>query len=476
MSDPALTEAAIEGAAPPRLRDALRASFRGDRYDYTSGPVGRAVILLAVPMVLEMAMESIFAVCDIFFVGRLGASAVATVGLTESLLTLVYTLAMGVAIAATAIVARRIGEGDERGAGRAAGQALLLGVIVSLVLGIGGGIYAPRWLALMGAGRDVLAVGSTYSRVMLGGSAVILFLFLINAIFRGAGDAVIAMRVLWLANGINILLGPCLIFGLGPFPRLGVTGAATATTIGRGIGALFALSRLALGKGRVRAHLRDLLPDRELLLRLTRLAASGTGQVFIGAASWIGLVRIVSVFGSDALAGYTIGIRIILFALLPSFGMSNAAATMVGQSLGARDPERAKKAAWTAGRYNLYALGAITVIFVAFARPLATIFSNDPTVIDYAAGCLRVVAAPFPIYAYGMVFTQSFNGAGDTTTPTLLNLFVFWMFEIPLAWALALPLHLGPSGVFLSIALAFVLLAIASGVLFQRGRWATRVV
>jgi putative MATE family efflux protein len=282
------------------------------------------------------------------------------------------------------------------------------------------------------------------------------------------------MRVLWLANGINILLGPCLIFGLGPFPKMGVTGAATATTIGRGIGALFALSRLVLGKGRIQAHLRDLTPDRELLLRLVRLAASGTGQILIGTASWIALVRITSRFGSDALAGYTIGIRILLFALLPSFGMSNAAATMVGQALGSGNPERARRAAWTAGKYNLVALGAIAVVFVALAHPLAWLFSNDPTVIRHAAACLRTVALGFPLYAYGMVFTQAFNGAGDTTTPTWLNFVVFWLWEIPLAWALATVVGLGPEGVFASIAIAFSTLAIASGVLFQRGGWATR--
>lgn len=474
MSDPALTEPAIEGSAPPRLRGALRASLRGDRYDYTAGPVGRAVLLLAVPMVLEMAMESVFAVCDIFFVGRLGASAVATVGLTESLLSIVYTLAMGVAIAATAIVARRIGERDEIGAGKAAGQSLLLGVVVAIVLGVIGVTFAPRLLAVMGAGGDILAVGSTYSRIMIGGSATIIFLFLINAIFRGAGDPAIAMRVLWLANAINILLGPCLIFGLGPFPKMGVTGAATATTIGRGIGALFALSRLVLGKGRIQAHLRDLTPDRELLMRLLRLAASGTGQIVIGTASWIALVRITSLFGSDALAGYTIGIRILLFALLPSFGMSNAAATMVGQALGAGDPVRAKQAAWTAGKYNLFALGLVAVVFVAFAHQLAWLFSNDPVVIGHAASCLRIVALGFPLYAFGMVFTQAFNGAGDTTTPTWLNFIVFWLWEIPLAWFLATVFHLGPEGVFISIAVAFSTLAIASGALFQRGGWATR--
>lgn len=474
MSDPALTEAAIEGSAPPRLRDALRASLRGDRYDYTAGPVGRAVLLLAVPMVLEMAMESVFAVCDIFFVGRLGASAVATVGLTESLLSIVYTLAMGVAIAATAIVARRIGERDEIGAGKAAGQSLLLGVVVAVVLGVIGVTFAPRLLAMMGAGGDILAVGSTYSRIMIGGSATIIFLFLINAIFRGAGDAAIAMRVLWLANAINIALGPCLIFGLGPFPKMGVTGAATATTIGRGVGALFALSRLVLGKGRIQAHLRDLTPDRELLMRLLRLAASGTGQIIIGTASWIALVRITSLFGSDALAGYTIGIRILLFALLPSFGMSNAAATMVGQALGAGDPARAKQAAWTAGKYNLAALGVVAIVFVVLAHPLAWLFSSDPVVIRHAASCLRIVALGFPLYAFGMVFTQSFNGAGDTTTPTWLNFIVFWLWEIPLAWLLATVFHMGPEGVFVSIAVAFSTLAIASGVLFQRGGWATR--
>ncbi|HEX8180267.1 MAG TPA: MATE family efflux transporter [Pyrinomonadaceae bacterium] len=466
-----------EAPAPPTsLWQAVRESVRGShRRDYTQGDVGRAVILLAVPMVLEMLMESIFAVCDVFFVARLGADAVATVGLTESMLTLVYTVAIGLSIGATAMVARRTGEQDPDGAARAAWQVIVLGFVVSLVVGAAGVVLAPRLLAMMGATPGVLT-HVNYMRVMLGGNASVVLLFLINAILRGAGDAAIAMRVLWLANAINILLGPCLIFGLGPFPELGVTGAAVATTIGRGTGALFAFSRLWRTDGHIRLARRHLSLAPAIIARLVRLSSTGTLQVFIAMASWVGLIRLISTFGSDALAGYTIGIRVIMFALFPSWGMSNAAATMVGQALGARKPERAERAVWRAGRYNMCFLGAVGLLFVLCANPIARLFTHEPAVLQHAADCLRIVASGFLFYAYGMVLTQSFNGAGDTWTPTLINLFIFWLWEIPLAYLLAFKFNLGPRGIFLAITLAFSTLAIVSAILFKRGKWKAKVV
>jgi putative MATE family efflux protein len=464
-------------AADTGLRTAIRQAVRGSsRHDYTEGSIGRAIMLLAVPMVLEMLMESIFAVVDVFFVARLGASAVATVGLTESLLTLIYTVAVGLSIGATAMVARRTGERDAEGAARTAVQVIALGLIMGLLLGLCGVLLAPRLLGLMGASTEVIATGANYTRVMLGGNVVIMLLFLINAVFRGAGDAAIAMRVLWLANLINILLGPCLIFGLGPFPELGVTGAAVATTIGRGTGALFAFSRLWLPGGRIRLMRRHLRLEPTVMMRLLRLSASGAFQVFIGMASWIGLIRILSSFGSDALAGYTIGIRIILFALLPSWGMSNAAATLVGQSLGAGKPDRAERAVWRAGFYNMCFLGAVGLVFVILAGSIINLFTHDPAVVPYGVACLRTVACGFLFYAYGMVITQSFNGAGDTWTPTVINLFVFWLWEIPLAYVLAIILGFGPRGVFLAITIAFSTLAVISAAIFRKGRWKARVV
>ncbi len=458
------------------LWDGIREAVRGSRRDYTQGSIGRAIMLLSIPMVLEMVMESVFAVADVFFVAKLGTDAVATVGLTESMLTLVYTMAMGLGIGTTAMIARRIGEHDPESAAHAAVQVLFLGLIVSVMLGIGGVMLAPRLLSLMGASPGVVARGATYTKVMLGGNASIMFLFLINAIFRGAGDAAVAMRVLWLANLINIGLGPCLIFGVGPFPKLGVAGAAIATSIGRGTGALYALSRLLRPGGRIGIARRHLRVEPALMARLLRLSASGALQVFIGMASWIGLIRILSTFGSDALAGYVIGIRVILFALLPSWGMSNAAATMVGQALGARKPERAEQAVWRAGFYNMCFLGSIGLLFVLLAKVIVGLFTSDPAVFPYGVDCLRVVACGFPFYAYGMVLTQSFNGAGDTFTPTVINFFVFWLWEIPLAYALAIVFGLGPHGVFLAMTIAFSTLAVVSGLIFQRGRWKAQVV
>jgi putative MATE family efflux protein len=450
--------------------ETIKEALRGAHFDYTDGPIGHAIFLLAVPMVLETVLESVFAVVDVFFVSRLGADAVATVGLTESMMVLVYTLAMGLGIGATATVARRIGEKDPEGAAHAAAQAVMLGVIIAVMLGVVGVFAAPTLLRVLGASPGVLA-NSNFTRVMLGGCVNVVMLFLINAIFRGAGDAVIAMRVLWLANSINIVLGPMLIFGVGPFPRLGVVGAAVATNIGRGTGALYALSRLVRPGSRVRVTMHHFRLDLALMWQMIRLSGSGTFQILVGGASWIGLVRVVSSFGSTALAGYTIGFRIIMFALLPSWGLSNAAATMVGQALGAKKPDRAERAVLIAGRYNVWFLGGVGIVFVALAGPIVSLFTSDATVAFYAVNCLRIVALGFPFYAYGMVLTSAFNGAGDTWTPTWINLFVFWLWEIPLAYVLAVPLKMGPRGVYISILLAYSTLALISAWLFRKGRW-----
>jgi putative MATE family efflux protein len=455
---------------------AIRESIRGSRQDYTVGPIGRSIILLAIPMVLEMCMESIFAVADIKWVSYLGADAMATVGLTESLLTLIYAIAIGLSIGATATVARRIGEHDPDGAARAAVQAVALGLIVAIVIALLGAPLAPKLLSLMGASPAVVNNGAWFTRIMLAGNATVVMLFMINAIFRGAGDAAIAMRVLWLANAINILLGPCFIFGLGPFPKLGVAGAAVATNIGRGTGAIYAFNRLVRKGGRFEIRRHHFRLEPAILRPLVRLSATGTLQVFIGMASWIGLVRTISSFGTDAVAGYVVGIRVVLFALLPSWGMSNAAATMVGQALGAKKPARAERAVWKAGYYNLIFLGSVGLVFVVFAGQIIGLFTSDPKVVPYGVDCLRIVAAGFLFYAYGMVLTQSFNGAGDTWTPTVINLFVFWLWELPLAYVLAIVFGFGPRGVFLAITIAFSTLAIVSALFFRRGRWKTRVV
>jgi putative MATE family efflux protein len=458
------------------LWSAVKESIRGSHRDYTRGPIGRAILLLAIPMVLEMIMESVFAVVDIFWVSHLGTDAAATVGLTESLMTLVYTLAIGLSIGAMAMVARRIGEQNPDGAARAAVQAIVLALTVSILIGAIGAPLAPRLLTLMGGSPWVIEHGSAFTRVMLAGNASVVMLFLINAIFRGAGDAAIAMRTLWLANWINILLGPCLIFGLGPFPKLGIVGAAIATTIGRGTGALFALSQLVRSGGRFNIERHHLHIEPSVIGRLIRLSGTGTLQVFIGMASWIGLVRIISSFGSNAVAGYTFGIRVILFALLPSWGMANAAATMVGQALGAKNPARAERAVWQAGFYNMIFLGIVGLVFIFFAPQIIWLYTGDPNVAQYGVDCLRIVAYGFLFYAYGMVLGQSFNGAGDAWTPTIINLFVFWFWEIPLAYVLSVRLALGARGVFWAIMVAFSTLAVVSALVFRRGHWKRKAV
>jgi putative MATE family efflux protein len=452
----------------------VRDAVRGIEHDYTSGPIGKALVLLAVPMVLETAMESLFALCDVFYVSRLGSDAVATVGLTESLMTLVYTVAIGLSIGVTATVARRSGEKDREGAARAAAQAIWITLFVSEVIGAIGIILAPDLLRLMGASESVRATGTGYTRMLMGGSGTVVMLWLINAVFRGAGNATIAMRTLWLANGINILLAPILIFGPGPLPAMGVTGAAVATTIGRGLGVLYQLTKLRRSDGREVLHRNHLTLVPDVLWSLVKLSGTGTFQVFIATASYVGLVRVVSTFGSTVLAGYTIGIRLVIFVLLPSWGLANAAATMVGQSLGAGKPERAERSVYLAGYYNLVVLGAFSVIFIAFAGTITSLFTNSPDVAREAVLALRTIGAGLIFYAYGMVLHQSFNGAGDTWTPTVLNIICFWVIEIPAAWFLSRPL--GEFGVYLAFPLAESLLTVSSLLMFRRGKWKLRKV
>jgi putative MATE family efflux protein len=455
----------------PSLWNSLREAIRGSHQDFTTGNLNRAILLLAVPMVLEMVLESLFAVVDVFWVAHLGANAVATVGLTESLLSLVFAVGLGLSLSTTAMVARRIGEKDPAGAAVAGVQAIALGLAVSLAIGAPCLLFAPHLLRLMGASPEIVAVGSGYARIALGGSGVLLLLFLNNAIFRGTGDAAIAMRILWVSNIINLVLDPCFIFGLGPFPRLGVTGAAVATITGRSIGVVYQFYRLLHGTERIRILRRQIRINLHVLLRLARVSLTGILQFAIAHTSWIGLVRIVSMFGAAALAGYTIAIRIVIFAILPAWGLSNAAATLVGQNLGAKQPERAEQSVWRTGIYNMLFLGSVGVLFIFFAEPLIRLFSHDPAVVPLGAACLRIVSYGNIGYAYGMVMLQAFNGAGDTVTPTFVYLFGFWLLEIPLAYWLAIPAHLRSNGVFIAIVIAETAIAGASAILFKRGRW-----
>jgi len=454
----------------------FREAVMGSQQDFTEGPIGRAIFLLAVPMILEMAMESLFGIINVFWVAHLGAEATATVGLTESLLTLIFAVAMGLSMATTATVARRIGEKDPAGASVASVQSIILGILISVPIGVGGIVYSPQLLRLMGASDGVINAGSGYARIILGGNVVIMLLFLMNAVFRGAGDASISMRVLWMANVVNIVLDPCLIFGLGPFPKLGVTGSAIATTIGRGIGVIFQLWVLLRGQRRVQLGWRQVRVDFPAMFRMVRISLGGMFQFLVATASWLGLVRIVAEFGDAALAGYTVAIRIVVFAILPSWGMSNAAATLVGQNLGAKKPERAERSVWVTGFANMCFLGFVAIVFVVFAEQLIGIFTSDPEVVPYGVSCLRFVSYGYIFYAYGMVMVQAFNGAGDTFTPTVINLCCYWLFQIPLAYTLALPLKFGANGVFMAITVAESLLAVVAVLAFRRGKWKTRQV
>ena len=454
----------------------IKEAIRGTERDFTSGPIGLAIFLLAVPMILEMSMESLFAIMDIFFVAKLGADAIAIVGLTESVMALIYAVAFGLAIGATATVARRTGEKDMEGAAASAAHVIYLGIIVSLIISAVGITFAPNILTALGASDHILAEGSPFMRIMIGGNAVVLFIFLLNAIFRGAGDAAIAMRVLVLANALNIVLAPCFIFGVWFFPELGVIGAAVGTTIGRGIGVLYAGWHLFRPGGRIHISRDSWRFDPTILWKLTKLSSTGVLQLLIATASWTALMPIMAGFGEVAIAGYVIALRVVMFALLPALGLSNAAATMVGQNLGAGKPERSEAAVWKAAWFNTAVYFGIGVVFWLFSNPIISLFTTEPEVVRYGTSALHIIAYGFAFYGLGMVLETAFNGAGDTWTPTYLNLLIFWVFEIPAAYALAYGYNMGPDGVFWAITIAFSLLAIASGLLFKRGKWKLKTV
>jgi putative MATE family efflux protein len=458
-------------SSPARWVSAVRDALSGRHHDYTSGSLSRAIWLLAIPMVLEMAMESVFAVCDVFWVSRLGDAAVAAVGLTEAMLTIVYALSIGIAMSATAVVARHVGAKEIPKAVQAGAQAIYLGLAIGAAIGIPCAFFGRELLGLMGAPADVVAIGHGYTAVLLGTNVVILLLFLNNAIFRGAGDAAIAMRALWLANGINLLLDPCLIFGLGPFPELGITGGAIATSIGRFAGVVYQFRALRSDSGRVVLKGPMCRFSWPVMAHLLGVSVGGVAQFLIATSSWVVLMRLVAPFGAAALAGYTIAIRIIVFMLLPAFGLSNAAATMVGQNLGARRPDRAERAVWITGVYNMAFLTLVAVVFYVGAPLLVRPFASDNETIRIGVMCLRILSIGYPCYSWGMVMMQAFNGAGRTMVPTWMNLFCFWAVEIPLAWALADPAGLGPQGVFWSVVIAETLLAFVSVMLFRLGWW-----
>jgi putative MATE family efflux protein len=452
------------------FRDVVEA-VSGTEQDFTEGKLSRAIMLLSIPAVLEMIMESIFVVVDIYFVSKLGASAVATVGITESMITIVYAISIGLATATTSMVSRRIGEKNQDEASKTSFQAILTGIVIALLIGIPGALNAGNLLRLMGASSEIVNHMSGYTTVMLGGNIVIMMLFIINAIFRSAGDAAIAMRVLWVGNIINIILDPCLIFGLGPFPQLGVTGAAVATTTGRGIAVLYQFYLLFLGKKRIQLSGKHLVVNIRIIVKLIRLSFGSIGQNLIGTTSWIALVRIISFFGSEIVAGYTIAIRIISFILLPSWGISNAAATLVGQNLGAKKPERAERAVMITGWANMILLGIIGLVLVIIPAPFIRLFIHDPVVLKAGIECLRIVSIGFIAYGFGMVLVNSFNGAGDTSTPLKINIFAFWMIEIPLAWILAIKAGMNEEGVFIAIVVAESIMTFTAWMVFRRGKW-----
>ena len=468
MHDPA---SALPAAAPAGFWSAVRDALRGVEHDYTRIPISRAIVLLSIPMVLEMVMESLFAVVDIFWVSRLGADAVATVGLTESVLMLVSGMAIGLSMAVTAMVSRRVGEGDLEGAADTAVQTIGVGVLVSIPIAVVGIVWGRDLLRLMGASESVVAGGWGYTSVILGGSATMILLYLINAVFRGAGDPAISMRTLWLANAINIVLGPLFIFGLGPFPKLGVLGAAVATTIGRGCGVLYQLSALIRKQGRISIRRSRIRLQPDVMARLLRISGPGIFQFLVATASWLVLVRIISLFGSDAVAGYTVSIRILMFIILPSWGLCNAAATLVGQNLGAGRPDRAERSVWQTGLYNMAYMTVVTVFFLVWGEMVIRFFTTDPGVLRYGIECTRIISYGYIAYAWGLVMIQAFNGAGDTWTPTVINLFCYWVFQIPLAWALARPFGWEASGVFWAIFFAESLMTAVAILAFRRGRW-----
>lgn len=446
-------------------------SLRGDEQEYTSGSINKAIVLLSVPMILEMAMESLFALVDAFFVAQVSADAMATVGLTESVITLVYAVAIGISTAPMAMIARFVGEKDDVNASRAAKQAIYLAIFVSMLLGIPGLIYADDILRMMGGSEELIASGVGYTRIMFGSNIVIMLLFLLNGIFRGAGDAAHAMRALWIANLINIVLDPLFIFGIGPFPELGVQGAAVATTIGRSVGVGYQLFILFGGRSRVRLLFHDWGLDWSMIRRLGRIAATGAGQYIIASASWIFLMRIIAKFGSEAVAGYTIAIRLIIFTLLPAWGLSNAAATLVGQNLGAKKPDRAEASVWRSAHFTAGLLAFFGILYVIFSEQLIRAFDSNPAVLEPGTTSLQIFGLGYIFFGYGMIFSQAFNGAGDTRTPTIINLICFWLLEIPLGYFLAVQLDWGLAGVCWAVVLAESFMSLLCLILFRRGRW-----
>lgn len=449
----------------------IKEAIAGSDQDFTKGSLPRAIFLLSVPMVLEMVMESVFAVADIFFVSKLGADAVATVGITESVMTLVYAISIGLAMATTAMVSRRTGEHKPEEASNTAFQAIVTGIFISLLIAVPGFIFAEDILRLMGSSDHMINDLAGYTRIMLGGNVVIMLLFIINAVFRSAGDAAISMRVLWFANILNIILDPLLIFGYGPFPELGIQGAAVATNIGRGMAVLYQFYILFRGKRRIKLHWNNLKINLNLIWRLIKLSMGGIGQNIIATSSWIGLVRIVSIYGSEVVAAYTIAIRVMIFSLLPSWGISNAAATLVGQNLGAKQPERAERSVWLTGRFNMILMGFISIFFIAAPEFFIRLFISDVKVVEVGGDCLRIMSYGFIAYGLGMVLINSFNGAGDTKTPTLINFIAFWILEIPLAYFLAITLNLKENGVFISIVIAETILVLLAFNFFRQGKW-----
>ncbi|NER16331.1 MATE family efflux transporter [Spongiivirga citrea] len=449
----------------------LKAAVNGSQQDFTSGSIRKAVFMLSVPMILEMMMESIFALVDAYFVSSLGPNAIATVGLTESVLTLVYAVAIGLSMGVTAIVARRIGEKDEKGASKTAVQAIFLGFIIAMLISVVGILFPKEILRLMGGEPDLIEEGFGYTQILLGGNVTIMLLFLINAVFRGAGDASVAMKVLIFSNLLNIILDPMFIFGFGPIPAFGVKGAAIATTIGRGSAVLLQLLILFKGWSKIKVGFHNMVLETTLMINLIKVSLGGIGQFIIGTSSWVFLMRIMAEFGSEVLAGYTIAIRVLLFTLMPSWGMSNAAATLVGQNLGAKKPERAEQSVWKTGKYNAYFMVFVSIFYLIFAKEIISIFSEETDVVYYGALSLRVIAAGYIFYAYGMVVIQSFNGAGDTKTPTIINFFCFWVFQLPFAYAAAIWFEMEALGVLLAITFAEVLIAVVGIVWFRKGKW-----
>lgn len=452
----------------------LKEAIRGTEKDFTQIPISKAIILLSIPMVLEMIMESVFALVDIYFVSRLGAQEVAVVGITESLMTIVYAIGMGLGVGTTALVSRRIGQKRPREAAQAAVQAIIASVVISLVFSIIGIIYAKELLRFMGASEATIEMGYQYPMIMLGGNAVIMLLFVINAVFRSSGDAAISMRVLWIANLLNIALDPLLIFGWGPFPELGIKGAAIATNTGRGIAVLYQLYLLMKGKYRVRVKLEDVRLQLKTIWKVIKLSLGAIGQNIISHSSWVFLVWVITSLGEEAIAGYTIAIRLIIFILLPAWGMANAAATLVGQNLGANQPDRAERSAWIVGGVNMVLLSLVSVVFISVPHIFINFFVDRalaPEVWQAGITCLRVVSFGFIIYAIGMVMIQAINGSGDTATPIWLNFIAFWIIEIPLAWVLTNVADLGVHGVCYAIITAETMLALMAMYIFRRGKW-----